>query len=202
MNGNFDIPRPIIIPKDPEELKQASFASSASNSESKWSSELGITEETNNYHYKNKGRSPKSRTSRARSSSPKSRSGSPKSPLNRLGATSPLAMSQDTTLSNYDLVDAVNSGSVKHCNMVIDSLILKLIINKCDSRGMTPLHLAARVGDIDMIINLLQRGADSTLKDIMGWTPMFWCCMEGHVDVLDFFLSKADREDTLNEIIS
>jgi ankyrin repeat protein len=58
----------------------------------------------------------------------------------------------------------------------IDSLTLLIKaggdINSKDSRGLTPLHEAARWGWNDVVTFLVQNGADLTVKDNRGLTPI------------------------------
>jgi ankyrin repeat protein len=95
------------------------------------------------------------------------------------------------SLTNLDLTDVVNAGDTKGVNMVIDALILNMIINAQDGRGMTPLHLASKKGFLDVALNLLHRGASLSLRDAMGWTPLFWAVMEGHTDLVKLFISRG-----------
>ena len=40
-------------------------------------------------------------------------------------------------------------------------------------------------------MNLLHRGADLHLADKMGWTPLFWACMEGHVNIAQMLIKRG-----------
>ena len=45
-------------------------------------------------------------------------------------------------------------------------------VNKIDSYGQTPLHYAAAEDDVHTYTTLLNNGADVTIKDIFGFTPI------------------------------
>lgn len=52
----------------------------------------------------------------------------------------------------------------------------------------TPLHIAARLGNVDNVVLLLQHGAkpDSTTKDL--YTPLHIAAKEGHEEVASVLL--------------
>jgi len=171
----MNIPRPIVIPQEPSQGRERSPG-------------------------RGRARSPANRrTPKANSRSPLGHSTSPSarlSPLVGSGSHASLMALIDgsrsiDSVTNYDLIDAVNNGNTKHVNHVIDSLILTTIINGRDSRGMTPLHLASKKGHEDVAVNLLHRGADLHLADKMGWTPLFWACMEGHVNIAQMLIKRG-----------
>ena len=49
--------------------------------------------------------------------------------------------------------------------------------------GGTPLHLAAELGELEMVQLLLRKKADRDPKDIHGQTPLYYAVYEGHVTV-------------------
>jgi ankyrin len=55
----------------------------------------------------------------------------------------------------------------------------------------TPLHIAARMGNVDNVVLLLQHGAnpDATTKD--NYTPLHIAAKEGHEEVVSVLLDHG-----------
>lgn len=56
--------------------------------------------------------------------------------------------------------------------------------------GRTLLHQATSQGDKEMVVQLLERGANPNLKDHNGWTPLHIATDQGRWDVAEELLSK------------
>ena len=70
----------------------------------------------------------------------------------------------------------------------------KLSIKRCmpkNSRGETPLHLAAMQGKIDLVISLLAKKADVNAKDNAGWTPLHEACNQGSTEIAEKLLDAG-----------
>ena len=63
------------------------------------------------------------------------------------------------------------------------------------SSGLTPLHLAAMRGHLDVVQYLVERGADWNAKDLEGMTPVARAVASGCLDVVHF-LDDAVRRST------
>lgn len=73
--------------------------------------------------------------------------------------------------------------------------VLSWNIIDIDSRGkcgMTPAMTAAVSGCRELLILLLQKGADTSLKDDRGNTAFHWACTVGDVEVVQHFLSMGN----------
>jgi ankyrin repeat protein len=62
-----------------------------------------------------------------------------------------------------------------------------------DEDGDTPLHLAARMGHIDMVKLLVAHKADVNAKDRIDDTPLHLAALDGHAEVVELLL--GDRAD-------
>ena len=89
----------------------------------------------------------------------------------RYGADS----NRTSKLGFYPMYDCINSG--KHPERPTDVGTLGLLLDHFadiesgrQDNGMTPLHLAARKGDVPVVKFLLNSGADINAKDCEGWT--------------------------------
>jgi ankyrin repeat protein len=70
-----------------------------------------------------------------------------------------------------------------------------LYVNKRDSFGRAPLHLAAWEGHEAVVRLLLEKGADTNAKDRQGGTALCWAAPRGHEAVIRLLLEKgADIE--------
>src|SRR5690606_33067308 len=69
--------------------------------------------------------------------------------------------------------------------------------------GATPLHRAARGGDVESVRLLLQGGADPELPQVQGITPLQLAAGVGHggADTRGRFYSEAQAVDTLGALI-
>lgn len=69
-----------------------------------------------------------------------------------------------------------------------------------DSRSMslTPLHLAAYLGSLDIAQFLVQHGADCWAKEVRGSNPLHVAALGGHTRVVEFLLSSQVNVDVRN----
>ncbi len=74
-----------------------------------------------------------------------------------------------------------------------------LNVNDADTSGVTALHVAAWLGRIDLVVQLLSKGADRLLADIYGRTPLHYAVMRGHTAIAGlFFVSTAGGGNPLH----
>ncbi|OTA99657.1 hypothetical protein M426DRAFT_27331 [Hypoxylon sp. CI-4A] len=65
-------------------------------------------------------------------------------------------------------------------------------VNNIDSVELdTPLHFAARYGRVDNMRLLLERGANTKLKDRWGFTPLHMAVDFGHLEVIEILLESG-----------
>lgn len=77
------------------------------------------------------------------------------------------------------------SGSIldlhgRHANM-----------NRKNSQGITPVHLACLGGDADLLEVLLEQGGDPESKDKGGWTPLIYAAYAGHIECVKAILETG-----------
>ncbi|KJE91761.1 muscle ankyrin repeat protein 3 [Capsaspora owczarzaki ATCC 30864] len=60
-----------------------------------------------------------------------------------------------------------------------------------DGEGCTALHVAARLGHVDMVKTLIEFGAIVNAANYMGLTPLHSACQRNHLDVVKVLLSKG-----------
>lgn len=79
---------------------------------------------------------------------------------------------------------------------------LGLPIDNVNQRGSVddaPLHIAARVGSISDVQELLDCGADVNLSGDLGNTPLHYAAMLGRVDIVDLLVKSGANIASLNE---
>ena len=72
------------------------------------------------------------------------------------------------------------------------------LINQKNVGGATALHIAARNGNIDIIIILLANGADVNIADNEGWTPLMRAAINGNAKIVEALLGKGANVALLN----
>jgi ankyrin repeat protein len=83
----------------------------------------------------------------------------------------------------------------------------KLAINGIDRYSRTGLHAAAELGHVDIVYELLKRGASLTMKDDDEYTALMLCCKKNRLEVLKVFIeyinghyqTATDRLNLLEE---
>jgi len=68
-------------------------------------------------------------------------------------------------------------------------------LNRRDDTGATPLSIVARVGELDLVKEMLRQGADPDMLGAGGFTPVGAAAFAGHELVLRELLRKEARTD-------
>ncbi|MBU8895644.1 ankyrin repeat domain-containing protein [Corallococcus sp. M34] len=99
------------------------------------------------------------------------------------------------------LFDAVSAGDRA---AVLAQLDAGADLNPFDLEGRTPLMLAAREGQTDLVGLLLEAGADPILTDSIGETPLIMAAAHGHAEVCRLLLphARADEKDLARTLLS
>jgi ankyrin repeat protein len=96
---------------------------------------------------------------------------------------------------SQDFFQAINARNVSHVRQLISQ---GADVNQRTAEGATPLHFAARFGQIPLTQLLLEEGADVHATYQSTWTPLHLAAKGGHVDVakllLEFGANVNDME--------
>ncbi|XP_026387906.1 26S proteasome non-ATPase regulatory subunit 10-like [Papaver somniferum] len=93
------------------------------------------------------------------------------------------------------LHSAAAGGSLKLCKYLIEDL--KLDVDTKDGEGCTPLYNASRGGHFDMVIYLLEKGADPDASTDTNLTPLHYAAKSGDTKIITLLLSKGVRLDVV-----
>ena len=69
-------------------------------------------------------------------------------------------------------------------------------VNTADNFGMTPLHGAAMIGNVEVARVLIEKGqADVNRQSLNGFTPLHIAAVSGKTDFVQFLLDKGANRD-------
>ena len=77
------------------------------------------------------------------------------------------------------LADAIRAGDAR----AVGPLATPDAVNALGEGGITPLMLAARLGNEAVVSTLLAAGADVNAVDALGFSPLFHACYDAEADV-------------------
>lgn len=70
----------------------------------------------------------------------------------------------------------------------------ELDVNSANSKGVTPVHVAAMEGHVRVIELLVSKGGDPEAVDSGGWTPLHFAAWRGHPKAVECLLERADTK--------
>ena len=89
------------------------------------------------------------------------------------------------------LFQAANKGFVEVVRFLVEEG--KADVDKVDKKNRTPINMAAYKGRLEVVQILLGKGADCTIKDKWGDTPLGAAKAGGHAEVAAALRSHARR---------
>ncbi|KAK7495461.1 hypothetical protein BaRGS_00013400, partial [Batillaria attramentaria] len=96
-----------------------------------------------------------------------------------------------------DLLDACNKNDIKKVKELINRGVS---VNCHDSRNCeTPLHVACRIGNEDLLKFLLNKGADVKAKNDKGFTPLHTACKYGNQVAVKRLIAKGANVNAVGE---
>ena len=93
-----------------------------------------------------------------------------------------------------DIFDAARTNNLKELKILLSSHN----VNSTDSRGSTPLIIAAYYNNTEALLHILSKEADTDIKDHMGNTALMGACFKGYHDIVSLLLQHKASIDTEN----
>lgn len=88
---------------------------------------------------------------------------------------------------------AEQHGRADMVKMIVQAGLCK--VDARDDRGATPLICASLDGHTEMVLLLLELGADVNATQVRGVTALMSGCMTGHVDIVRILLQHGAKKD-------
>lgn len=89
-----------------------------------------------------------------------------------------------------DIFQAIEARNLSRVRLLVSQ---GANVNDRTAQGVTPLHLAAGLGQIPLTHLLLEEGADVHAIYQLSWTPMHFAAKGGHVDIAKLLLKYRAR---------
>ncbi|CAG8386927.1 unnamed protein product [Penicillium salamii] len=106
----------------------------------------------------------------------------------------------DTSIIDQNSATMLHAAAEKG-HLKVSKYILKThpeIIDYKDIKGHTALALASSFGHSDFVIDLLNEGADATLKNELGRTPLHIACYKGYLEITRLLSSPQAKYRSRN----
>ena len=64
--------------------------------------------------------------------------------------------------------------------------------------GNTPLHIACKTGNMEIVKYLLKEGAEIDSKDFASWTPLHFACQYSHLEITKYLIEEGAEVNCCN----
>lgn len=108
-------------------------------------------------------------------------------------------------LAGYTSVMLVSLAEVRsktHGNVVRRLFQLADVNIRAMQHGQTALMLAVSHGRLDMVVMLLEAGADINIQDEDGSTALMCAAEHGHIEIIKHFLNQPDCDSSITDVVS
>lgn len=110
---------------------------------------------------------------------------------------------QNKTGSTSVMIVAVAGvKSQTHANVVRRLFQMADVNIRAKQHGQTALMLAVSHGRLDMVMMLIEAGADINIQDEDGSTALMCAVEHGHLDIVKYLLSQPDCDISIKDVVS
>ncbi|KAF3312792.1 hypothetical protein TWF173_006825 [Orbilia oligospora] len=102
----------------------------------------------------------------------------------------------DSDLCALQQVTGLHLAAYFGARNIVDLPIYDGSLDVKDSHHQTPILLASRYGNEDVVEVLLERGAEVESGDKFGWTPLLWAAKNGHEAIVEKILDRGAQVDS------
>nr|AYV89281.1 death-associated kinase 1 isoform X2 [Tetranychus evansi] len=104
---------------------------------------------------------------------------------------------QDENFVLAALFGAVEEGNLNGLQELVN--MSKIDINQANTHGETVVHVAAGLGQLEILKLLIKKGADFTLVDNHGDSAIYWAARQGHTQIIRYLYEKGLNVDSKNK---
>ena len=121
----------------------------------------------------------------------------------------PLQENRDLECIDADYHGYMGYASILHkaahnglMDVVIEQAAAKCDLNCKDNEGRTPMHYAARGGNLKVVRYLIEeQGCDPMTKDDLDYTPLHFACLNRYAHVVQYLLSTGRVDPQANALL-
>jgi ankyrin repeat protein len=105
---------------------------------------------------------------------------------------------EDKEKISFPLFKACGCGNITLVNILLKYLTTEQI-NRQNNMGATALWIASCNGHLDIVLSLLQKGADPNISNFKGDSPLIPACQKGYVSVVEALLESGASLECYNK---
>jgi ankyrin repeat protein len=107
----------------------------------------------------------------------------------------------DSFIKGTSLLRMMQNGSIEFIQMLINHN--PVFLNQIDNKGHALLHYAAMCGQLDIMRDLIKKGAEVNIKDTRNQSPLLWAASKGHHEMVAFLITQgADINSSTRNSVS
>ncbi len=82
-------------------------------------------------------------------------------------------------------------GLLEKAGATVELYYVNQLMEEAIDIGLTPLHIASRAGNFEMVKYLVAKGANINAQDLLGRTPLHHAVIKDHNDIIDLLISNG-----------
>ena len=103
----------------------------------------------------------------------------------------------------YSLIEAAECGDRRRVKQLItEGIDLDFVDDEDDISNMTALHCASKNGHASVVRALLKAGADTSVRDSGGRTPLMWASREARLQVVEVLIAANANVNAVSNMMT